>query len=69
VSDRIEDYAAILHRAAFVFGAKPFALSQLAIETTRRTADVAEAIEALVATKRLERVEGRPVTYKVTVNG
>jgi hypothetical protein len=69
MADRAEDFDIILHRAVTVFGNQTWTAVQLAIETHRRNAEVAEAIEALVAAKRLERVEGRPVTYKVAANG
>lgn len=60
-----DDYAPILARAQIVFGRRAFALTQLAIEIPRRTAEIREAIDALVAAGQVERVEGVPITYQV----
>jgi len=63
--DRPEDYEAIYRRAVTVFGSQSFTWPSLAIETKRRNADIAEAVDALVESKQLEKIDGQPVLYRV----
>lgn len=69
MTDRTEEFEHIFARAVTVFGGREFTFTQLCIETTRRNEDIREALDALVGVKRLEKIGGIPVTYRVVANG
>lgn len=60
------DHSYLADRAALVFGAQPFAATQIAAELRRRNAEIQESLDALVAEGRIVVVVETPARlYKV----